>query len=141
MSLRNSNAKIKIPKILKDKLKNNRILKIFNKFEKSLKIEEDFLVAVSGGPDSLSLAFLSKIYAIKKNLKVKFFIINHRLRNNSTIEANKVKKVLSQNLINAKILSWKGKKPSKNIQSNARKKRYELLFRQCNKLNINYKLK
>ncbi len=138
MSLRNSNAKIKIPKILKDKLKNNRILKIFNKFEKSLKIEEDFLVAVSGGPDSLSLAFLSKIYAIKKNLKVKFFIINHRLRNNSTIEANKVKKVLSQNLINAKILSWKGKKPSKNIQSNARKKRYELLFRQCNKLNINY---
>ncbi len=137
MSLRNSNAKIKIPKILKENLKNNRIFKILNKFEKSLKIEENFLVAVSGGPDSLALAFLSKIYAIKKNLNVKFFIIDHQLRNNSTIEAKKVKKVLSQNLIKAEILSWEGKKPSKNIQSNARKKRYELLFKQCNKFKIN----
>ena len=137
MSLRNLNAKIKIPKLLKTKLENIRIIKILKKFEKSLKIEENFVVAVSGGPDSLALAFLSKIYAIKKNLKVRFFIINHQLRNNSTIEAKKVKSVLNQNLIKAKILTWKGKKPSKNIQSNARKKRYELLFKQCNKLNIN----
>ena len=72
MSLRNSNVKIKIPKLLKEKLKDKRILKILKKFEKSLIIEDDFIVAVSGGPDSLALAFLSKIYAIKKNLKVKF---------------------------------------------------------------------
>ena len=137
MSLRNLNVKIKIPKLLNEKLKDKRIQKILKEFEKSLKIEDDFLVAVSGGPDSLALAFLSKIYAIKKNLKVKFFIINHRLRNDSTIEAKKVKRILNQNLIKAKILSWKGKKPSKNIQSNARKKRYELLFEQCNKLHIN----
>ncbi len=137
MNLRNSNAKTKIPKLLKDKLENNRIFKILKKFEKSLKIEEDFVVAVSGGPDSLALAFLSKIYAIKKNLKVKFFIINHQLRNNSTIEAKTVKRVLNQNLIKAEILSWRGKKPLKNIQANARNKRYELLFEQCNKLNIN----
>ena len=122
MSLRNSNAKIKIPKLLKEKLKDIRILKILKKFEKSLNIEDDFVVAVSGGPDSLALAFLSKIYAIKKNLKVKFFIINHKLRNNSTIEAKTVKRVLNQNLIKAEILSWKGKKPSKNIQSRQEKK-------------------
>ena len=114
MSLRNLNVKIKIPKLLNEKLKDKRIQKILKEFEKSLKIEDDFLVAVSGGPDSLALAFLSKIYAIKKNLKVKFFIINHRLRNDSTIEAKKVKRILNQNLIKAKILSWKGKKPSKN---------------------------
>ena len=95
------------------------------------------MVAVSGGPDSLALAFLSKIYAIKKNLKVKFFIINHKLRNKSTIEAETVKRVLNQNLIKAEILSWEGKKPSKNIQSKARKKRYELLFEQCNRLGVN----
>ena len=136
MSLRNSNVKIKIPKLLGDKLKNKRILKILKKFEKSLTIEDDFIVAVSGGPDSLALAFLSKIYAIKKNLKVRFFIIDHQLRYNSRIEAKTVKRILNQNFIKAEILSWKGKKPSKNIQSNARKKRYELLFRQCNKLNI-----
>ena len=137
MSLRNSNAKIKIPKLLRDKLKNKRILKILKKFEKSLKIEDDFVVAVSGGSDSLALAFLSKVYAIKKKLRVRFFIIDHQLRNNSTIEAKTVKSVLDQNLIKAEILSWKGKKPTKNIQSNARKKRYELLFKQCTKLNIN----
>ena len=74
---------------------------------------------------------------LKKNLKVKFFIINHKLRNNSTVEAKTVKRVLNQNLIKAEILSWKGKKPSKNIQSRARKKRYELLFEQCKKLGIN----
>ncbi len=136
MSLRNSNVKIKIPKLLGDKLKNKRTLKILKKFEKSLTIEDDFIVAVSGGPDSLALAFLSKIYAIKKNLKVRFFIIDHQLRYNSTIEAKTVKRVLNQNFIKAEILSWKGKKPLKNIQSIARKKRYELLFRQCNKLNI-----
>ena len=83
MSLRNSSVKIKIPRLLRDKLKNKKILEIFLKFEKSFKIEDDFIVAVSGGPDSLALAFLSKIYATKKNLKVKFFIIDHQLRNNS----------------------------------------------------------
>ena len=108
MSLRNLNVKIKIPKLFRNKLKNKRILKTLKKFEKSLNIEDNFVVAVSGGPDSLALAFLSKIYAIKKNLKVKFFIINHKLRNNSTIEAKTVKRVLNQNLIEAEILSWKG---------------------------------
>ena len=137
MSLRNSSVKIKIPRLLRDKLKNKKILEIFLKFEKSFKIEDDFIVAVSGGPDSLALAFLSKIYATKKNLKVKFFIIDHQLRNNSTKEAKTVKRVLNQNLIKSEILSWKGKKPTKNIQSIARKKRYELLFKQCAKLNIN----
>ena len=137
MSLRNSSVKIKIPRLLKDKLKNKKILEKFLKFEKSFKIEDDFIVAVSGGPDSLALAFLSKIYATKKNLKVKFFIIDHQLRNNSTKEAKTVKRVLNQNLIKSEILSWKGKKPTKNIQSIARKKRYELLFKQCAKLNIN----
>ena len=33
MSLKNLNAKIRIPKVLKDKLKNKRIVKIYNEFE------------------------------------------------------------------------------------------------------------
>ena len=71
MSLRNSNATTKIPKFLRDNLNNKRINKIYKKFEISLNLDESFAVAVSGGPDSLALAFLSKIYAIKKNLKIK----------------------------------------------------------------------
>ena len=61
-------------------------------------------------------------------------IIN--LRKESTIEAKKVKKILKKFYIDSKILTWRGKKPLKNIQSLARKKRYEILFHSCKKLKI-----
>ena len=137
MSLRNLNATIKIPKPLQDKLKNEKIKQIYNHFEKSLKIDQNFIVGVSGGPDSLALAFLTKIYSIKKDLKVKFFIVDHKLRSESTKEAKKVKKILKSFLIEAEILTWYGKKPHSNIQSLARKKRYELLISRCRYLKIN----
>ena len=47
----------KIPKIYKSKILNQKVNKIFKKFEKSFKIDTNFIVAVSGGPDSLALAF------------------------------------------------------------------------------------
>ena len=62
MNLKNLSAKNKIPKLLSLKLKNKRISQIYKNFEKSLNLEENFAVAVSGGPDSLALAFLAKIY-------------------------------------------------------------------------------
>ncbi len=137
MSLKNLSAKIKIPKLLEDKLNNKKIIEVYNKFEKSLNINENFAVAVSGGPDSLALAFLAKIYSIKKKLSSKFFIVDHKLRPESTKEAKNVKNILKKNLIFSEILTWKGKKPKKNIQSKARNKRYELLFKKCDKLKIN----
>ena len=136
MSLKNSNVIIKIPKLLQNKLNNKRVNKIYKTFEKSLKINENFIVAVSGGPDSLALAFLSKIYSIKNNLKSLFVIVDHKIRNESTIEAKNVKKFLKKFNINSEILTWVGRKPSKNIQSIARKKRYELLFSSCKKFKI-----
>ena len=93
MSLRNSNATTKIPKFLRDNLNNKRINKIYKKFEISLNLDESFAVAVSGGPDSLALAFLSKVYSIKKSLKVTYFIVDHKLRKNSSKEAKFVKKL------------------------------------------------
>ena len=137
MSHKNLSAKIKIPRILKDKLNNKKINQIYDKFENSLNINESFAVAVSGGPDSLALAFLSKVYSLKKNIISKFFIIDHKLRIDSTNEAKLVKKTLKRHFINAEILTWKGKKPFKNVQSIARKKRYDLLFVKCKSLNIN----
>ena len=128
MSLKNLNAAIKIPKVLKNKLKNKKINEIYKLFEQSLDLKNDFIVAVSGGPDSLALAYFSKIYSIKKRLVSKFFIIDHKLRTESTFEAKKVKDILKKFSINAEILTWHGIKPKKNIQSLARKKRYNLLF-------------
>ena len=137
MSHKNLNVATKIPKLFNDKLKNKKIRQIYNKFENSLEVKENFAVAVSGGPDSLALAFLSKIYSIKNKLSPRFYIIDHKLRTESTKEAKKVKKILKKYQINAEILTWKGKKPIKKIQSTARKKRYDLLFNQCDKLGIN----
>ena len=138
MSLKNLSAKIKIPKLLKQKLNNKRIIKIYKNFEKSLNLDENFIVAVSGGPDSLALAYLAKIYAVKKKLLFKCFIVDHKLRPESTKEANDVKKILKNISINAQILTWKGKKPLRNVQSIARKKRYELLFKNCEKYKIKH---
>ena len=72
MSPKNSSATIKIHKLFKEKLKNKRISKIYKTFEKSLKINKSFVVAVSGGPDSLALAFLAKLYSVKKKLILNF---------------------------------------------------------------------
>ncbi len=137
MNLKNLSVKNKIPKLLKNKLNNKKIQQIYKKFENSLNIKQNFIVAVSGGPDSLALAFLAKIYAFKRKLQPKFFIVDHKLRPESTKEAKLVKKVLNFFFIDIEILTWKGKKPQNNVQSVARQKRYELLFAQCEKFKIN----
>ena len=136
MSLKNLSVKIKTPKLLKSKLSNKKVAQIYQEFESSLNIDQSFAVAVSGGSDSLALAFLSKIYSIKKNIVSKYFIVDHKLRPDSTKEAKLVKQTLKKFSIDAQILTWKGKKPSSNIQSLARKKRYELLITKCNKFKI-----
>ena len=136
MSPKNLSVKTKNLKHLKNLLKNKKVAQIYKKFEKSIDINENFAVAVSGGPDSLALAFLAKIYSIKKKIVSKFFIVDHKLRLESTREANHVRKVLKDFTIDAEILTWKGKKPSKNIQALARKKRYEILFKRCDKSKI-----
>ena len=136
MSLKNSNASKKTHKFLLNKLKDRRTLQIYQKFEGELEINKNFIVAVSGGPDSLALSFLSKIYSIKKSLDAKYFIVDHGLRKNSTTEAKNVQKKLKNFSIKLNILTWRGFKPKKNIQSIAREKRYKLLCDKAKKYRI-----
>jgi tRNA(Ile)-lysidine synthase len=136
MSPKNLNVSSKTHKLLLNKLKDKKIYQIYKQFENSLNLNEDFIVAVSGGPDSLALSFLAKIYSIKKSVNIKFFIIDHRLRKGSTLEAKHVQKKLKKFSINLNILNWKGKKPKNNIQSIARDKRYRLLLNTAKKLKL-----
>ena len=136
MNLKNLNASNKIHRILVNKLKDKKIFQIYKKFEETLNLNDNFIVAVSGGPDSLALSYLSKIYSIKKSLNVKFFLIDHKLRGNSSDEAKLVKKKLKYFFIKLDILKWNGKKPKTNIQSVARKKRYNLLINKAKKHKI-----
>jgi tRNA(Ile)-lysidine synthase len=136
MSPKNLNVSSKTRKFLFNKLKDKRTLQIYKKFENYLNINENFVVAVSGGPDSLALSFLAKIYSIKNFLNVKYFIVDHKLRKNSTSEAKYVQKKLKKFSINLNILTWNGTKPKKNIQSIARDKRYSLLVDSTKKFKI-----
>ena len=137
-------AKKKIRNSILNNLRNKRIKKIFYHFkiklEKSLNNKPKIAVAISGGPDSLALAFLAKCFSLTNNLNSMFFIVDHKLRKESSREAKLVKLLLKKYGINCKILEWKGKKPNSNIQSIARNERYNLLKATCKKNNISHLL-
>ena len=65
MSPKNLNVSSKTHRFLLNKLKDKRTLQIYKKFENYLNINENFVVAVSGGPDSLALSFWQKFIQLK----------------------------------------------------------------------------
>ena len=122
-----------------DKLKFSKIKHLYKQFESTLDNylnDKSIAIGVSGGPDSLSLCYFAKCYALKNKIKVYLYIVDHKIRKNSTSEALKVKSILRPLKSKCKILVWRGKKPKNNLQSVARKKRYFLLKKQCKKDNV-----
>ena len=132
MKKKNLSVKNKIYNFYFKKLDDPKIKKIYLNFKKRITshITNGFCVAVSGGVDSMALSFLAKCYSIENNKKVYFFIVDHKLRKNSTFEANSLKKKLNSFQIPCKILTVKKQKISTNIQSFARNNRYKLIFKQ-----------
>ena len=125
----------------KSLFKDHKILNLYIKFKsiifKDIK-RKSFALAVSGGSDSLCLAYFGKIYSSEFSNKIHVLIVDHKLRKESRKEALKVKKILKKRKILSKILSWKGKIPKSNIQKNARDIRYSLISNYCQKKNIKY---
>jgi len=140
MKKRNLSAKKKIHNFFLKKLKNPKIKKIYLEFKKNIDLQNSkkLCIAISGGPDSMSLAFLAKYYSIQKKTKFFYCIVDHKLRSESTKEAKITKERLKKFDINCEILTWKNKNVFSNIQSKARDKRYELIFNRCSKKNINF---
>ena len=66
MKKKSSIVKKKVHNLILKYLANKKILKIYKEFKSSLNISNNFAVAISGGPDSLSLAFLAKCYSLIK---------------------------------------------------------------------------
>ena len=130
--------KVKSNKLL---FKDSKILNFYKKFKsiifKDIK-DKSFALAVSGGPDSLCLAYFSKIYSAEFGNKIHILIVDHNLRKESHKEALKVKEILKKRKIQSRILRWKGKIPKNNIQKNARDLRYLLISNYCLKKNIKY---
>ena len=120
---------------------DQKILNFYKKFKsivyKVIK-RKNFALAVSGGPDSLCMAYFAKMYSLEFNNKIHPLIVDHRLRRESTHEAFKVKKILLKKKIHSKILKWKGDIPKSNIQKSARDIRYGLLSNYCIKNKVKY---
>ena len=137
MSKKNSNVLN-----LKSIFKETKLLNLYSifksKLEKSLG-KNSFIVAVSGGPDSLALSAFSKIYKSEKKNKVFFVLIDHGIRKNSNKEAYYVKKILKKKGINLSILTNK-KEIKNNVQSKARVARYRLIEKFCKKKRIKFVL-
>ncbi len=140
MKKKSLSAKKTIHKKLLTYLNDPLISKIYKSFNNFLFINNDFKklsVALSGGADSLALAYLVKCYSLLNNVTVKYYHVNHNLRKESSKEADILKSHLSNFDIDCKILIWKGKKPNSNIQSAARNKRYSLISNSGLKNKIN----
>ena len=132
MSKKNSSV------ILKDSFKNyNDLSEVYLNFKKKIKKlrSKSFVIAVSGGADSLALAALAKTLSYESKFEFFYVLIDHNIRKNSHKEALKVKEILKKKNINLKIVKNKNK-IKVNIQANARIARYDLLKRFCLQKNI-----
>ena len=88
-------------------------------------------LAVSGGADSMCLAFLAK------SMNVKALVVDHGLRPESGSEALLTLERLEAIGVDAEILTWAHKGvPTSNIQAAAREARYSLMARRCSNLGI-----
>ena len=132
MSKKNSNVN------LKNGFQDYRDLSfIFQNFKKKLDNlnKKRYVVAVSGGPDSLALVALTKSYTFFRKTKFFYVLVDHNIRKNSYHEANQVKKLLKKKNIILRIVQNK-KKIIKNIQAEARNVRYKLISDYCKKNRI-----
>ena len=119
---------------------SEQLSKIYLDFKnKILKLKSDkFLVAVSGGSDSLALSAMCKVLQTDyKKIKFYYIYINHGIRKSSLSESKKLKKILKKQYISLKVINNR-KKITKNIQHNARKVRYSLLNKECKKKRIKF---
>ena len=123
-------------------LKNNfqdfkDLSNIFVNFKNKLDLlnKKSYVVAVSGGPDSLALVALTQFYKLHKKTKFEYLLVDHNIRKNSHQEAKKVKNLLKKKKINLKILVNK-KKITKNIQAEARIARYDIISNYCKQNKI-----
>jgi tRNA(Ile)-lysidine synthase len=90
-------------------------------------------VAVSGGPDSLSLVILADRWARERQGEICALTVDHRLRPESTTEIRLLHRWLSTRAIRHEILTWSADKPAGGIQEAARRARYALLTDWCQK--------
>jgi tRNA(Ile)-lysidine synthase len=93
-------------------------------------------LAVSGGPDSMALAFCASRWAKTAKRESRAFIVDHRLRPESEEEAQTVRAHLEALGIETEILVWHHDEVTTRVHVKAREARYALLAEACAKHGI-----
>jgi len=105
-----------------------RLLARLGPFERAPRLA----VAVSGGPDSMALTLLLAEWAVSRDGRLDALTADHRLRPQSTAEAQQVGRWLAKLPgVTHRILTWSDPKPETGIQAAARAARYRLLSDYC----------
>ena len=133
------NTNVKNHNFFLDDIKINSLYLNFHKVVQSIVAKKNFIVAVSGGPDSLALAYLAKIYSNRTNSQMEAVIVDHAIRKKSAAEC----KLTATNLtkIGVKNTTLKvQKKILTNIQKQARDERYKLMNAFCKRKKVAYLL-
>lgn len=84
--------------------------------------------ALSGGPDSTALACLTRDYAAQHGLRHTALIVDHRIRDDSTVEARRVAGRMRDIGLDAEILTVQDGAPATGLQAWARGQRYALML-------------
>ncbi|GAB4523857.1 MAG: hypothetical protein Kow00133_11950 [Amphiplicatus sp.] len=86
-----------------------------------------YLVAVSGGPDSMALARLAAAHRRTGEADALAVTVDHGLRPESRAEAARAGEWCRAAGLDHRILVWEGEKPATGLQEAARRARYRLL--------------
>lgn len=108
----------------------NESLALFFQRYPDIQEQDSYAVAVSGGPDSMALAYALYQWVQNANKSLHILTVDHDLRAESSAEAAQVGQwVAGLNAKNMthKILKWEGAKPENSIMEQARNARYDLM--------------
>jgi tRNA(Ile)-lysidine synthase len=103
-----------------------KVARLFHPWESARKM----LLAVSGGPDSISLMLLAAEWTTRRPTALRLHVatVDHGLRAEARAEADKVAFWADRLGLSHDTLVWSGEKPKSKIQELARLARYDLLF-------------
>lgn len=121
----------------------NTLIERFTTYMESLNLTPDskLCAALSGGSDSMALTILLKDWCTKIGYTLSTVTVDHRLRPESSEEAQKVQTWMTTYGIPHTILQWPvNQHPNHVTQENARHARYELLLTHCRQNRIPYLL-
>lgn len=117
----------------------NRFVKCLFNIYPLKQIPNSIAIALSGGVDSMSLLNLLICYRSKyqPNLNIHAITIDHKLRKESTKEANSINKLLSDLPVKHVVLPIETTINSNQMEKHARELRYKLMKDYCEKNKIN----